>query len=178
MRGRDVRVPLAHRAPAQTHGRSESPIVARHVRPRVPEPSSPTETYASDAALDQSLDDDMQVHMDSIDVRPDSYPQQIFSCVANGRLYNESDIGVLAAVLKGVDITEIYSPARVTKLCSKYGLIAGDSYDLRDGYDLSDEKTQAQVIRRISSTEPTLVIGSPPCTMFSRIQALNMHVHG
>ena len=85
---------------------------------------------------------------------------------------------VLASMLCGVDITEIYSPMRVNAVCSKYGLIPGDSFDLRNGYDLSDEKVQAQVIRRIRDTEPRLIIGSPPCTLFSRLQALNIAVHG
>ena len=44
-------------------------------------------------------------------------PQQMFSCVANGKYYKESDVAVLAAVLKGVVITEIFSPER--KLCKK-----------------------------------------------------------
>ena len=85
---------------------------------------------------------------------------------------------MLASVLKGHDVTEIYSPERVTKLCKKYGLVAGDSYDLRDGYDLSDERVQALVISRIQKTKPTIVVGSPPCTMFSRLQQLNLHVLG
>ena len=33
-------------------------------------------------------------------------------------------------------------------------------------------------VKRVITTEPTLVIGSPPCTAFSRIQQLNLHVHG
>ena len=69
----------------------------------------------------------------SIDVHLDSVSQQVYSCVANGKLYNDSEIAILAAVVKGVDITEIFSPERVTKLCRKYGLVAGDSHDLRDG---------------------------------------------
>ena len=81
-------------------------------------------------------------------------------------------------VLCGVDITEVYSPARVTKLCERYGLIPGDSFDLRTGYDLSDPQTQARVVRRVNETKPKLLIGSPPCTMFSRLQQLNIHVQG
>ena len=50
----------------------------------------------------------------SIEVRPDCEQQQLYSCVANGGLYNESDIHVLGMVLQGVDITEIFSPERVT----------------------------------------------------------------
>ena len=68
----------------------------------------------------------------------------------------------MVSALKGVDITDIYNPERVTKLCRTYGLVAGDSYDLRDGYDLSDEMSQALVISRIKKTWPSLVIGSDP----------------
>ena len=80
-------------------------------------------------------------------------------------------------VLSGPDITEVFSPERVTKLCSTHGLVAGDSFDLRDGHDLSDRKTQAMVVKRMMSTEPTLVIGSPPRAACSRIQQLIAHIH-
>ena len=85
--------------------------------------------------------DDMYAYLSGIPVVPDDAPQQMFSCVANGRYYKESDVAVLAAVLKGFDITEIFSPERVTKLCKKYHLVPGDFFDLRTRYDLSDEKT-------------------------------------
>ena len=117
-------------------------------------------------------------HCKDIDVETDDGRQQLYSCVANGKLYNDHDVHILALVLKGVDITEIYSPERVTKLCRKYNLIAEDSFDFRTGYDLSDPATQARVIHRIQQSQPTLVIGSPPCTLFSRLQKLNLHVHG
>ena len=93
------------------------------------------------------------------------------------KFYQEEDIAILWAVLKGIDITQTYSPERVTKLCRKYGLITGDSFDLRDGYDLSDPATQLTVVEKIQKTKPTLVIGSPPCTLFSRLQKLNLHVN-
>ena len=127
-----------------------------------------------DDAQPLSLDD----HPGSIGVRPDCEQQQSFSCPAKGGLYNESDVGVLAMVLHAADITEVFSPERVTKLSSKCGLIAGDLFDLRHGYDLSDPRTQAMVVKCVMTTEPTLVIGSPPCTAFFRIQHLNLHVHG
>ena len=98
--------------------------------------------------------------------------------MANGGLYNESDVRALAMVSKGVGLTEVFSPESVTKLCSKCGLVAGDSFVLRDGYDLLDPRTQAMVVRRVMTTEPALVIGFPPCMAFSRIQHLNLHVHG
>ena len=53
----------------------------------------------------------------------------MFSCAASGKYYKEPDVAVLAAVLTGVDITEIVSPERVTKICNKYYLVPGDSFD-------------------------------------------------
>ena len=81
-------------------------------------------------------------------------------------------------MLNGVDITEVFSPARVVKVCEKYGLIGGDSFDLRSGYDLSDPIVQAKVARHLQTAKPKLVIGSPPCTLFSRLQQLNLHTKG
>ena len=98
-------------------------------------------------------------------MRPDSGRQQLYSCVANAGLHREVDIEILAMVLNGADITEVFSPERVTRLCSKYGLVSGDSWGLRDVYDFSDPKTQAMVVKRVMDTEPIIVIGSPSCTM-------------
>ena len=117
-------------------------------------------------------------HLGSIPVCPDCERQQLYSCAANGGLYNEADIKILAMVLNGADITEVFSPERVTRFCSKYGFVAGDLFELRDGYDFFDPKTQAMVVKRVMNTEFSLVIGSPPCTMFSRIQQLNLHIQG
>ena len=120
----------------------------------------------------------MQAQFDVVQVNPDCVRQQLYSCVAIGKLYDDGTFGILAAALQDVDITEVSSPQKATKLCAKYGLMAGDSFDLRDGYDLSDEKTHALVVSRIRSTKPTMVIGSPPCKHFLRTQQLNLHVHG
>ena len=87
-----------------------------------------------------NLFDDVYAYLSGIPVVHDDMPQQIFSCFANGKYFKESAVAVLAAVLTGVDITEIFSPERVTKLCKKYHLVPGDSFDLRTGSDQSDEK--------------------------------------
>ena len=113
-----------------------------------------------------------------LDVKPDSVQQQYHDCVIHGFVNKEEDMKILAMMLHSVDLTEVYSPERVVKFCSKYGLIPGDSFDLRNGYDLSDPKVQAQVAKRVQETKPKLLIGCPPCTMFSRLQQLNLHVHG
>ena len=43
-------------------------------------------------------------------------------------------------VLKGVDITEIFSPERVVKEAKKYGLSPGLSMDLTNGWDFRIKK--------------------------------------
>jgi hypothetical protein len=54
----------------------------------------------------------MQEHFKTIDVELDDGRQQLYYCAANGKLYRESEIEILAAVLKGTDITEVYSPEK------------------------------------------------------------------
>ena len=49
----------------------------------------------------------------------------------------DPDTRLIAALMKGVDITEVYSPQRVVKYCSKYGLVPGDSFDIKTGWDLT-----------------------------------------
>ena len=58
------------------------------------------------------------------------------------------DMTILSAVLRGVDITEVFSPERVTLVCHKYRLTPGESFDLRNGYDLSDKEVQKEVIHK------------------------------
>ena len=121
--------------------------------------------------------DDMYAYLSGTPVVHDDVPQQMFSCFANTKYYKESDVAVLAAFLKGVDITQMSSPERVTKVCKKNHRVPDYSFDLRIGYDLSDENMQALVMDKIDKSRPALVIGSPPCTMFSRLQQLNLRVH-
>ena len=74
------------------------------------------------------------------------------------------DRKILSSVLRGVDITEDYSPQRVVEVCHKCQLIKGDSFDFRTGFDLSDPAVQQMVSRRIVEIDAVLVILSPPCT--------------
>ena len=97
------------------------------------------------------------------------------------RVGSESDdMQVLSALLRGVDVTEVFSPERVVRVCAKYNLTPGDSFDLRTGFDLSDKKVQKDVIHKMYGDGrcPGLVIGSPPCTHFSQLVSLNLHVQG
>ena len=80
--------------------------------------------------------DRMQARFDVVEVHPDCARHQLCSRVANGKMYDDAEVCVIAAVPKGFDITEVFSPQRATKLCAKYGLMAGDDFKLRDSYDL------------------------------------------
>ena len=87
----------------------------------------------------------------------------------------EEDKFMLQKVLLGVDITEIYSRPRVVQMGMSMGLIAGYSFDLRTGWDLSSRENQTRVFQMIQASDPTMVIGSPPCTKFGCMAAmLNM----
>jgi len=88
--------------------------------------------------------------------------------------------GVAPAEAKA-KVCELFSPPRVTAEMTRLpivGLIAGTTFDLREDVDgrswnflLESDRRRA---RRIIQTErPFLVIGSPPCTAFSIMNAIN-----
>jgi len=79
-------------------------------------------------------------------------------------------------------IAEVYSPPRVTAAAGrlpKYGLQPGLALDITvndetgQPYDFSikDQRTKAELL--IDEQQPMLLIGSPMCTAFSAIQAIN-----
>ena len=80
------------------------------------------------------------------------------------------------------DVSEVFSPPRVVVQAPRYGLSPGISLDLTvsDEYgrpwDLSDHPTRERVIKLVEAEKPMLIIGSPPCTMFSQLQSLVKHM--
>ena len=105
-------------------------------------------------------------------------PDDLMSIVNSMRSIGETDKKIVASVLMGVSITEVFSPARVTEACKRFGMTPGDAYDIRSGFDLSDPKVQTQVEKKCATDEPDLPIACPPCTDFCLLQNLNIHVHG
>ncbi len=82
-------------------------------------------------------------------------------------------------VHNGGMVSELYSPPRVTATLPKLGLVAGSTFDLYAGeagvsWDFTQRRDRERAWQRIRTEEPYLVIGSPPCTMFSRLQ-LNLN---
>ena len=49
--------------------------------------------------------------------------------------------------------------------------------DIKNGYDFDLAADRAKCWAAIEREKPTLVIGSPPCTLFSRLQELNKHMY-
>ena len=85
----------------------------------------------------------------------------------------------------GPDIAEIYSPPRIVQEAGlrRYAgvrLRPGWSLDLTtndpetgEPWDLSRKDKQDKVRRMIKDGKPFVLVGSPPCTAFSRLQALS-----
>ena len=87
------------------------------------------------------------------------------------------DRKILSFAIMGVDITEIYSPARVTQVCSRFGLEPGSAMDLHTGYDFDTQADRNRAVRKVLTEKPKLLIGSPPCTYVSVLQELNKWIN-
>ena len=74
-----------------------------------------------------------------------------------------------------VDVIGIVSPPRVTTRAEKYGLRPGPAYDLRgiEPSDIRDPACRAKIREDVKRKRPFCVIGCPPCTVFSVLQAAN-----
>ena len=72
-----------------------------------------------------------------------------------------------------VDISEVFSPPRVTEMAVKFGLKPGDAMDLITGWNFDREDHRQRARELIQQHRPKLLIGSPDCTMFSQLQKLS-----
>ena len=80
------------------------------------------------------------------------------------------DQDIIKRMIMGVDVTEVYSPARVTEACKKLGLSAGSFFDLSNGWNFDKHIDRRKAFEQIQREQPKLLIGSPPCTYFSALQ--------
>ena len=97
-------------------------------------------------------------------------------CYSNKRLQLAGDRHIVGQIASA-DVTEIFSPERVSKLCSQYGPKPGQAMDIKNGYDFDLAEDRRRAWEIIKKSKPTIVIGSPPCTFFSRLQELNKHMY-
>ena len=87
-------------------------------------------------------------------------------------------VGMLEHRLKSVDVAEVFSPHRVTAQAEKFGLKAGDAWDLTTGWDFNRPAHGRAAERYVDQKKPLVIIGSPPCTPFSQLQTLNRGAAG
>ena len=77
-----------------------------------------------------------------------------------------------------VQVVELYSPERVNKVAKEHGMITGLSLDLLTGWNFDQKEDRDLAEKYVRDFEPLFVIGSPMCTMFSQLQALNRSREG
>ena len=77
------------------------------------------------------------------------------------------------------DMLEIFSPPRILTIARREGLRGKWSIDRKveispgEKWDLLKPSHQKECLRIISQAKPDLIIGSPPCSWFSRIMQIN-----
>ena len=69
-----------------------------------------------------------------------------------------------------VDVAERYSGPLVTTESVKFGLKPGESMDLTTGRDFNEKGDREAAWAYIQQRKQMLLIGSPTCTMFSKLQ--------
>ncbi len=90
-------------------------------------------------------------------------------------------MGLQCAVRIGpTAVAELFSPPRVSKILPSVGgdLVAGSTFDLHADingvkWNFEQPLDRKRAWERIRAEEPYLVVGSPPCTMFSSMQNMN-----
>ena len=62
-------------------------------------------------------------------------------------------------------------------MCKEYGLDQGMAMDIKSGYDFDKTSDRKRCWEAVLKDKPTLIIGSPPCTLFFRLQELSKHMY-
>ncbi len=89
------------------------------------------------------------------------------------------ELAELAVSICAVDVAEVYSPARFQSQCKRLGLRAGFAVDMTtekpngDFWDLR-RAGDVELLRQLQDRyEPEVLIGCPPCTVFSSLRRLS-----
>ena len=80
------------------------------------------------------------------------------------------------------DVCEVFSPARLTAQCAKFGLRGGWALDVAHNCTVTGRKWDCLIAedrdwckRMVYRDKPQLLVVSPPCTLFSQLQNLSPH---
>ena len=77
------------------------------------------------------------------------------------------------------EVAEIFSPPRIVTVARRRGISARWSFDRLvekepgTPWDLSRRSHQLAILKILEEEKPELIVGSPPCSHYSRIMALN-----
>ena len=74
-----------------------------------------------------------------------------------------------------VDLSELYSPPRLTAKAEQYGLRPGMAIDLTSGFDLGKEEDQIKVWDHLKKDQPEMIFMCPDCFPWSQLKALSKH---
>ena len=89
---------------------------------------------------------------------------------------SDSDDSDVEMVSQQWDFLEIYTPPRVCFAVARYNLLTGPSMDLETGFDFMTMESRASCLQQVQEHLPRFLMLSPPCTMYSPLQALfNLH---
>ena len=58
-----------------------------------------------------------------------------------------TDRRIIAMIVRGCDLFDVFSPERIGKACARHKLIPGPALDLRTGYDLSTEADRRRAFK-------------------------------
>ena len=78
---------------------------------------------------------------------------------------------------QSVDFVELFNPGNFKE--QKSSLVAGGTYDVRvnPAIDLTRDSVRQQVRKDIEKEDPLILLGAPPCTVFSPMQNMNQKHH-
>ena len=79
--------------------------------------------------------------------------------------------GLTAGVKSKADVTELFGPGRFTSEAIAFKLLPGTAFDLRTGWDLSQERDQQRCWQQLHAELPEFIVGSPMCAPFSTAMA-------
>lgn len=103
---------------------------------------------------------------------------QIYDDIDAVPVDGDNMVNHILAIIKN-HVSEVWSPPRINKLATQYGLQPGFSYDIQvdddNGipWDFDIPAQRAKCIRNIIDQKPSFVIGGPMCTAFSALQGLH-----
>ena len=80
--------------------------------------------------------------------------------------HDPEDLKIIAKLILGVDLAEVYSPQRVVRAGARFGLQGGSSMDLTIGWDFDLPEHRKKAEEQIAREQPHVLVGSPPCTFF------------